>query len=166
MSETRDFSIPPIASLSLDDETGTRALAAKLADLLAPGDVVALEGTLGVGKSVLARNIIQTLTTLDEDVPSPTFTLVQTYEADKAPLFHFDLYRLCRAEEALELDIEDAFYDGISLIEWPAKLGPYLPEKALWLHLKPVEGQSSARTVDFYGNVQWQDRLKAGGIDD
>lgn len=165
MTEKQLFSIPPLGKISLPDEAATARLAQKLSALCAPGDILALEGTLGVGKSVFARHFIQAQMGVEEDVPSPTFTLVQTYDGEDATLYHFDLYRLCQAEEAFELDIEDAFHDGISLIEWPARLGPYLPDKALWLNLVPVEGSETARTVSFYGPDDWIDRLQEGGID-
>ncbi len=110
-------------TLVLPDETATEALGRRLADAACPGDVIALEGPLGAGKTTLARAFIRHLTSPGEDVPSPTFTLVQTYAAARAPIWHFDLFRLSHADEAIELGIEDAFAEGIVLIEWPERLG-------------------------------------------
>ncbi len=122
--------------LALADEAATVRLGRWLAKQARPGDVIALSGTLGTGKSTLARAFIRALTTDDEEVPSPTFTLVQTYESDAGTIWHFDLYRLDRPDDALELDIEEAFAEGISLIEWPDRLGRHLPAKRLDLRLE------------------------------
>ena len=119
--------VPEVVELA--DERATLALGARLAGEAARGDVFALEGALGAGKTTLARGFIRALTDADEEVPSPTFTLVQTYDSAKGPLWHFDLYRLEDAEEAWELGIEDAFAEGISLVEWPERLGPLLPPR-------------------------------------
>jgi tRNA threonylcarbamoyladenosine biosynthesis protein TsaE len=119
--------VPEVVELA--DERATLALGARLAGEAERGDVFALKGVLGAGKTTFARGFIRALTTPDEEVPSPTFTLVQTYDSRKGPLFHFDLYRLEDPEEAWELGIEDAFAGGISLIEWPERLGPLLPAR-------------------------------------
>jgi tRNA threonylcarbamoyladenosine biosynthesis protein TsaE len=122
-------------SFELADEQATAALARRIARLARPGDVIALQGDLGSGKTSFARAFIG-----EAEVPSPTFTLVQIYEPAErcgdaggpaARIWHFDLYRLKDPEEALELDIEDAFAEGISLIEWPERLGPRLPAEHL-----------------------------------
>ena len=94
--------------LILDGPQATAALGARIAAALAPGDLVTLSGPLGAGKSVLARGLVRALTSPDEEVPSPTFTLVQTYEGPRFPLAHLDLYRLKRPEEAWELGLEEA----------------------------------------------------------
>ena len=96
--------------IDLPDADVTTRLGAALAPLLAPGDAVLLKGPLGMGKSTLARGLIRALTRPDEDVPSPTFTLVQFYESDP-PIAHFDLYRLTRPEEAVEIGLDDALVD-------------------------------------------------------
>lgn len=108
------------------NEQETKILAEKFAEITHKGDVFALYGTLGVGKSVFSRAFIQSLT-LIEDVPSPTFTLVQSYPYQDMEIYHFDLYRLKSPEEVFELDFEEATYNGISLIEWPDKAGYLLP---------------------------------------
>lgn len=110
----------------LSTEADTKAFGQRLAQWARKGDVFALSGTLGMGKSVLARAFIKELTGAKE-VPSPTFTLVQSYDAPQFEIYHFDLYRLKSAEEIFEIGVEEALYDGVSLIEWPEKMGSYLP---------------------------------------
>lgn len=104
----------------------TELLAKSFAEISKKGDVFALFGTLGVGKSVFSRSFIQSLTDARE-VPSPTFTLVQVYQANSFDIYHYDLYRLKSAEEIWELNIEEAIYENVCLIEWPEKMGMYLP---------------------------------------
>jgi tRNA threonylcarbamoyladenosine biosynthesis protein TsaE len=110
-------------TLDLEDEAATTRLGTAIARLLRAGDAICLTGPLGAGKSTLARGLIRALTTPDEDVPSPTFTLVQFYEAAGFPLAHFDLYRLTRPDEADEIGLDEALDDGAVLIEWPERLG-------------------------------------------
>jgi tRNA threonylcarbamoyladenosine biosynthesis protein TsaE len=109
----------------------TKSFAARIAKLSRPGDTIALQGPLGAGKTAFARFFIAALAEAEgravEEVPSPTFTLVQTYELARFTVHHFDLYRIDDPSEALELGLDDALADGIALIEWPEKLGPYLP---------------------------------------
>ena len=108
-------------------ESQTSEIAEKFAKIAKRGDVFALYGTLGVGKSVFARSFIKTLTNANE-VPSPTFTLVQAYEAPNFEIYHFDLYRLKSEDEVFELGFEEALYEGVCLIEWPDKAGKWLPK--------------------------------------
>ncbi len=119
-------------------EADTVAFGRRLARWARKGDVFALFGTLGMGKSVLARAFIQELTGAVE-VPSPTFTLVQSYEAPDFDIYHFDLYRLKSPEEIFEIGVEEALYNGVSLIEWPEKMGGYLPRKAFRITLANQE---------------------------
>ena len=113
----------------LDDAEATTRLGQAVAPLLEPSEAVLLYGPLGMGKSTLARGLIRALTTPDEDVPSPTFTLVQFYESDP-PVAHFDLYRLTRPEEAFEIGLDEALDEGCAVIEWPERLGE-APERFL-----------------------------------
>ena len=108
--------------IALPDAEATTALGQAIAPMLAPGDSLLLYGPLGMGKSTLARGLIRALTTPDEDVPSPTFTLVQFYDSDP-PVAHFDLYRLTRPEEAFEIGLDEALDEGCAVIEWPERLG-------------------------------------------
>jgi tRNA threonylcarbamoyladenosine biosynthesis protein TsaE len=136
--------------LTLPDEAATAALARGIARLARPGDVIALIGDLGAGKTFFARAFIG-----EEEVPSPTFTLVQIYDRPGgARIWHFDLYRLKQANEAIELDIEDAFAEGISLIEWPERLGALLPAERLDVALDFVSDPQS-RAVILTGRGRW-----------
>lgn len=144
-----------VLCLDLATSAATEAFGQRLALLLRPGDVVALEGPLGVGKSTLARAVIQTLMGAEITVPSPTFTLVQTYDTPQGPLWHVDAYRLSHPEEALELGLEDAFFQGITLIEWPEKLGEFLPTEALGLRL---EDAGAGRRLYVHLPSAWQSR--------
>ena len=111
-------------------EDDTKHLASCFGKIAKRGDIFALYGTLGAGKSTFARYFIQSLTDATE-VPSPTFTLVQSYDTDDFSIFHYDMYRLKSPEEAYELGIEEAFFTGVNLIEWPEKIGYLLPRN-IW----------------------------------
>lgn len=121
-----------------ENEQQTAKIAAKVANIAQKGDAFALYGTLGMGKSVFARAFIQELTQAQE-VPSPTFTLVQSYPLNDMEIYHFDLYRLKSPEEIFELGFEEAVYGGISIIEWPEKAGPYLPKDIFKINITNEE---------------------------
>jgi tRNA threonylcarbamoyladenosine biosynthesis protein TsaE len=129
----------------LPDERATGRLGAAVAHALGPGEAVCLNGPLGAGKSTLARALVRTLTTPHEDVPSPTFTLVQFYEGLRFPLAHFDLYRLARADEAFEIGLDEALEEGAAVIEWPERLGGRLPEDRLDIDIAINGGGRTAR---------------------
>ncbi len=145
-------------ALHLPDPDATAALGAWLAPRLVPGDVLLLEGPIGSGKTHLARALIQTrLAAHDavEDVPSPTFTLVQTYAAGDREIWHADLYRLTDGAEIVELGLETAFESAICLVEWPERLGAACPANALTLRFDtPAGGQG--RVVTFTGPERWR----------
>ena len=119
-------------------EADTISLAQKFANIAKIGDVFALYGTLGMGKSVFARAFIQKLCDTD-DVPSPTFTLVQTYDSLKGEIYHYDLYRLKSPDEVFELGFEESLYGGINLIEWPENAGNWLPKDVIKIQIVPHE---------------------------
>lgn len=141
---------------ALPDLAATGALARRLAPHLGPGDVIGLAGPLGAGKTTLARAVIEALAAAGGagpvgDVPSPTFTLVQVYETGGVPVWHFDLYRLERPADALELAIEEAFAEAVSLIEWPERLGGLMPRD--WLEIAiSRDGDGDARQVRIRGH--------------
>jgi len=143
--------------IDLADEAATAAFAARVAALARPGDVIALKGELGAGKTSFARAFIRARGSA-EAVPSPTFTLVQLYEVGDAAIWHFDCYRLRDPEEAWELDIEDAFRDGISLIEWPERMAPLVPARRLEITLSPGMTPSARRAMIDPG-ADWAVRL-------
>lgn len=145
----------PALALDLADETATTALGARIGAAARPGDVVALMGGLGAGKTTLARGLIRSLMGPETEAPSPTFTLVQTYAAPAFPIWHFDLYRLNDPREARELGMEEAV-DGLALIEWPERLGGDLPLARLEVRLSFAGQGRIARLVDF---ADWSARI-------
>jgi tRNA threonylcarbamoyladenosine biosynthesis protein TsaE len=146
--------------LALKDAAATARLGADIAARLEPGEAVLLYGPLGMGKSTLARGLIRALTRPDEDVPSPTFTLVQFYESDP-PVAHFDLYRLTRPGEASEIGLDEALDEGCVVIEWPERLGEdpgrWLGPDVLTVTLAE-QGQGRVATVS--GAGAWESKLK------
>lgn len=148
---------PTLFEKTLSDENATTAFAAQVAPLLRPGDTLLLEGDIGAGKSAFSRSLIRACLGRMEDVPSPTFTLVQTYEAPVCDIWHCDLYRLSHPDEAFELGLEEAFETAICLIEWPDRLGDAAPASAL--HLAFSAGEN-AHHVRAFGPAAWAERLK------
>ncbi|PJE27539.1 tRNA threonylcarbamoyladenosine biosynthesis protein TsaE [Pseudooceanicola antarcticus] len=136
----------------------TSALAVRLGALLRPGDVLLLSGGIGAGKTHFARALIQSLLAEPEDVPSPTFTLVQEYDTTAGPLWHADLYRLSDPLEVVELGLEEAFSEAICLVEWPDRLADLTPPGALSLELTP-EGAGDTRLLRISGSGAWGERL-------
>jgi len=132
----------------LASDTATTRLGAMLARHLQRGDTVLLSGSIGAGKTHLARALIQSRLGRAEDVPSPTFTLVQSYDAGDTEIWHADLYRLSHPNEAFELGLEDAFETAICLVEWPDRLGSLTPASALRVTLQ-VQGEG--RTAQLSG---------------
>jgi tRNA threonylcarbamoyladenosine biosynthesis protein TsaE len=143
--------------IELPDEAVTAAFAAEIAALVRPGDVITLKGELGAGKTSFARAFIRARGGV-EPVPSPTFTLVQVYEVGEIPIWHIDLYRVRDPEEAWELGIEDAFLDGVSLIEWPERLGSLVPARRLEITLS-AGPTSDARRAVIDPSGEWSARL-------
>ena len=145
--------------LALADEAATVALARAVARGVRPGDVIALWGDLGAGKTRFARAFIGALAGEGEEVPSPTFTLVQSYDIPAGMVWHFDLYRLDSPDEVLELGFEEALADGIALIEWPDRLGPLLPRDRLDLALD-FGAAAESRVARLTGQGAWAERLR------
>lgn len=139
-------------TLDLPDAAQTMALGALLGAPLQAGDVVLLRGDLGAGKTTLARGLIAAWTGVDEDAPSPTYTLVQVYESARGALWHMDLYRLQDAEEALELGLEDALIEAVTVIEWPERLGAFAPPDRIEVDLKAI-GTGRRAVVRAFGRL-------------
>lgn len=131
----------------LPDEASTDAFGVWLAPALRAGDAVLLSGPIGAGKTHLARALLRRRLGAGTEVPSPTFTLVQPYDDNGIPILHADLYRIQHPDEVMELGLEEAMAQGIALIEWPERLGPYRPADALDLTFAPLgEGRHVVAT--------------------
>ena len=137
--------------ITLPDLDATARLGALIASGLGQGDAVALWGDLGAGKTTLARAILVALD-VEEDVPSPTFTLVQTYDT-RPPVAHFDFYRLKNARELEELGFQEAIAEGAVLVEWPERAPETLPLETLHVRLGTLNGARSARLT---GPLRWE----------
>jgi tRNA threonylcarbamoyladenosine biosynthesis protein TsaE len=142
--------------IALPDEAATLALGRALGAALAAGDVVCLSGDLGAGKTTLARGAIAAWTGAATEAPSPTYTLVQTYEGPRGELWHVDLYRLRQPEEASELGLEDAFASAACLIEWPERLRGRLPRDRLVVELT-ADGTGRMALLTALG--AWREKL-------
>lgn len=141
---SRAMQSAPVLRLDLPDPDATEALGQRLSRLARPGDVILLEGPIGAGKSSLARAFIRARLGPAEDVPSPTFTLVQIYDDAGTEIWHADLYRLTHPDEVWELGLDDAFNSAISLVEWPDRLGVHVPPDALRIRLEAAgEGREA-----------------------
>jgi tRNA threonylcarbamoyladenosine biosynthesis protein TsaE len=139
----------------LPSREATHALAARIAGLARPGDAILLEGPLGAGKSEFARAFLRAITADPAlEVPSPTFTLVQTYETPQGPIHHFDLWRLAGPEALEELGWDDLLHD-IVLVEWPDRLGPFIPSDSLRIRLAESGPESRDATI-----TGWEPRLR------
>ena len=138
---------------------GTEALARRIAAGLAVGDIVALEGDLGAGKTTLVRAILRALGEMGE-VPSPSFTLVQHYETPRLKIAHCDLYRIEHPAEVDELGLEDALDQGALLIEWPERARSRIPDDALTIRIQILGEQE--RAVQFCGPARWAHVLAHG----
>jgi tRNA threonylcarbamoyladenosine biosynthesis protein TsaE len=148
-------------TFDLPDEAATAVLAARVARLARRGDVIALRGELGTGKTSFARAFIRCRGEAEE-VPSPTFTLVQVYDFPGGAIWHFDGYRLRDPEEGWELGIEEAFEEGISLIEWPDQFGSLIPARRLEIAFFAGETPEARRVVLDAGG-DWPARLAEFG---
>ena len=144
-----------IKTVHLADEDATMALGAWLAPYLRAADVVLLKGGLGAGKTTWARGLICSLLG-DTEVPSPTYTLVQTYNAPDFEIYHFDLYRLKQENEIWELGIDEALDDGICVIEWPERIEGLLNGTELTIALNIKDDR---RVAILTGNDEWEARL-------
>ena len=150
----------PFTSVLLGCEAATRRLAEDLAVLLRTGDCILLSGDLGAGKSTLSRALLRALSgDPDLEVPSPTFTLVQTYSLDRMEVAHFDLYRLEEPEEVEELGLADCLEVGAALIEWPEMAADFLPEDALWIQLRETDTEGEREARFWSQNPGWQKRV-------
>jgi tRNA threonylcarbamoyl adenosine modification protein YjeE len=145
----------------LPDEAATARLAGWLAPLLRPGDAVLLTGDLGAGKTAFVRALVAAALGGPVEVPSPTFTLVQTYALPRVDLWHFDLYRLAGPDEVLELGWEEALAEAAVIVEWPDRLGPLAPAERLDVDLQVAGGGAGSRIAALAGTGRWAEALAA-----
>lgn len=127
--------------IQIKSEHEMSAFGAMLAAALGPGSTVLLSGPIGAGKTHLARSMIQSLLPFAEDVPSPTYTLVQTYHTNTTDIWHADLYRLADSSELVELGLDEAFSTAIVIVEWPDRLpNEMVPRSAISIEIRPMGG--------------------------
>lgn len=144
-------------STSLED---TNALARRMANAITAPAVLLLEGDIGAGKSAFARAFIRAAGVTEQDIPSPTFTLVQTYETSEQEIWHSDLYRLTHTDEVEELGLLAAFDTAICLVEWPEKLGEDTPENALHIAFSPKGDENSREITLSSAHPRWAKLLE------
>ena len=146
-----------MTKITIKNEVDLKPLAERLAPMLTKGDVILLSGDLGAGKTAFARALIRVMTGKeDEEVPSPTFTLVQTYDTPKGEMWHFDLYRVKNPQEIIELGWDEALGCGILLVEWPERLGLLAPRNRLELRI--TGSGDEAREVELIPYGAWKER--------
>lgn len=150
VKDSQEFAL----DLPLADLAATAALGARIASGLKAGDAVALTGDLGAGKTALARTILRALGVVEE-VPSPTFTLVQLYETRHLTVRHYDLYRIETPDELEELGLDEALSEGAALIEWPERAEAWLPPDRLTVALSITGDQ--ARLAELHGPAKWHE---------
>lgn len=148
-------------NLTLTSPAETASAAAYLGGALQPGDTVLLDGEIGSGKTHFARALVQSVLSVPEDVPSPTFTLVQVYDTRIGEVWHSDLYRLSSVEEVEELGLIEAFETSICLIEWPEKLGALTPSAALLIRFSTDPEHLYTRHLEMHWtDPKWTNRLE------
>ena len=141
------------------NQADTENFARRLAPLVTAGDTILLSGDIGAGKSVFARSLILAKLDTPEDVPSPTFTIIQTYEAADTEIWHCDLYRLTDISQTDELGLEFGFENALCLIEWPEILGTHVPSTSLRITAK-VQPDQGTRIFEFAGPEDiWMARI-------
>lgn len=152
-------------SLLLTSPDETARLAAAFASHLADGETLLLDGPIGSGKTHFCRALIQARMEQAgapvEDIPSPTFTLVQTYEVGDTEIWHADLYRLTHPDEIEELGLMDAFLDQICLVEWPDRLGDLTPKDALTLSFSTTPNEDERHVQTTASSGHWTEKLES-----
>ena len=147
--------------LTLNSPQETVSLAAQLGETLQPGDTILLEGAIGSGKTHFARALVQSILAEPEDIPSPTFTLVQIYNTRVGEVWHSDLYRLSSIDEFDELGLVEAFDTSICLIEWPEKMGALAPRRALLIKFTTdSDDQDTRHLVLSWSDPRWCTKLE------
>lgn len=140
-------------------EAATAALAGAIAGRSRIGDVIALSGGIGAGKTVFARGFVRALTKPDEEVPSPTFTLVQAYDGPRGPVHHYDFYRLEKPSDAYEIGVEESFAEAITLIEWPGRIAALRGGHWLDIEFSMDAREPETRELVLHAGPAWRARL-------
>jgi tRNA threonylcarbamoyladenosine biosynthesis protein TsaE len=147
--------VSEIKTITINNEEDTRAFGLELAKKLKPGDVIALIGDLGTGKTTLTKSIAEGLG-ISDMITSPTFTIVQEYASGRLPLYHFDVYRLCDLEEMYELGYEEYFFgQGVCVIEWADLIMEIVPEEAIVIRIE-YGADNEERTYAIENFDRWQ----------
>jgi len=162
-AENHDLDRNVITTFFSRNENDTMDLGAALAAHLRQTDILALEGTLGMGKTALARGLIRRLCGNETVVASPTFTLIQVYDRPDFPIWHCDLYRVETVADAFEIGLDEAFANAVTLIEWPERLGSRLPGRCLHIRFLS-EAADGSRKVALEGDVDWRRRIEGLSI--
>jgi tRNA threonylcarbamoyladenosine biosynthesis protein TsaE len=152
---------PDSLTLHLACEAETSALVKTFAPFCRRGGVILLKGEIGAGKSFFSRALILELLEIPEDIPSPTFTIVQTYTAPDLEIWHCDLYRLTSPDEAFELGLEDAFETALCLIEWPEKLAGVTPSDALTMTFQHTDSDTARNVTLNSAATKWHPLYEA-----
>lgn len=148
-------------SITLPSPENTARLAVEMASRLEPGDIILLDGPIGSGKTHFARSLIQASLPEPEDVPSPTFTLIQVYDTGSHEIWHADLYRLTSQDEVEELGLVEAFETAVCVVEWPEKLGDLRPAAALTVQFQTLPDAEDARQLTLtWSNPKWDEKLE------
>jgi tRNA threonylcarbamoyl adenosine modification protein YjeE len=145
-------------TVQFDSPEQTAIYAAKLANNLAAEDIILLNGNVGAGKSYFCRALIQSVLQFEEDIPSPTFTIVQQYDTAIGELWHADLYRLSDPSEVIELGLLDAIESATILIEWPDQITDFLPSSALNINIS-ASGHETRVFHFSWTNKKWDEKL-------
>ena len=144
----------------------TKAISEAFSELVRAGDTLLLFGDVGSGKTFFSRLLIQKMMKKQgaklEDIPSPTFAIIQVYDTLLPSVWHLDLYRLSNSEEIIDLDLENALEKGVCLIEWPEKMGAYAPQRNISITLEQTEGAYDLRNISLEFNGSGWDYITTG----
>jgi tRNA threonylcarbamoyladenosine biosynthesis protein TsaE len=140
--------------INIDSLASLKTLAGKIASLANIGDIILLKGELGSGKTSFAKYFINSISKHDQNVTSPTFNILQIYDCENFSAWHYDFYRIETEEEIVNLGLDDAFSNGVSIIEWPEKIRSFLPQASLEIHFSFTEKHNS-RLLTISGSEKW-----------
>jgi tRNA threonylcarbamoyladenosine biosynthesis protein TsaE len=143
-----------MSQINIDSLVDLKNISVKIAALANVGDIIFLRGELGSGKTSFAKYFINSISNHDQNVTSPTFNILQIYDCENFSAWHYDFYRIETEEEIVNLGLDDAFANGVSIIEWPEKIQSFLPQASLEIHFSFTEKHNS-RLLTISGNGKW-----------